>query len=207
MLNFYFGLNGRVRRTSATLGTVSFLALAGGVVYLWSHHLGIPVFDDPHNRIFAPEVKPVLIGAAAIWLWSCCAILWKRLNDVDEDLQGRFMFMKMVFPILSAFYLAIVVMGNVTIGEVNADLAGIPLAVIWAFFIYLPPEHYENEFGPNPRTKIHNELEQGKIQSPLEARMQKMQPRSPGAPSQRVTRSAPRHAAPAMSGFGKRVRT
>jgi len=207
MLNFYFGLNGRVRRTSAILGTLGLQALAVASVYLWSLHLGVPVFDDPHNRIFAPEVKPVLIGAAAISIWSCCAILWKRLNDVDEDLQGRFMFMKMVFPILSAFYLAIVVMGEVTFGEINADIAGIPLVLIWAFFTYLPPEHYENEFGPNPRSKIHRELEQGKIQSPLEARMQKMQPRNPGATAQRVTRPAPRQSGAAMSGFGKRVRT
>ena len=207
MFNFYFGLNGRVRRTSAILGTLGFQALAAAGVYLWSMHLGIPVFDDPHNRVFAPEIKPVFIGVAAISLWSCCAVLWKRLNDVDEDLQGRFMFMKMVFPILSAFYLAMVVMGDVTFGEIKADVAGIPLALIWAFFTYLPPEPYQNEFGPNPRTRIHEELDDGKIQSPLEARMQKMQPKSPGAPAQRVTRPAPRQAGPAMSGFGKRVRT
>ena len=211
MLNFYFGLNGRVRRTSAILGTLSLQGLGALGVYLWSVHLGVPVFDDPHNRILAPEIKPVFVGVAAISMWSSCAVLWKRLNDVDEDLQGRFMFMKMVFPILSAFYLAIVFIGDVSFGEIKADVAGIPLALIWAFFTYLPPEPYKNEFGPNPRSRIYEEVEQATAPSPLEERMQRLQPQTTRrigtqVGTQRVTRPAPQPA-PAMSGFGKRVRT
>ncbi|MEM6461203.1 MAG: hypothetical protein AAF724_04735 [Pseudomonadota bacterium] len=214
MLNFYFGLSGRVRRTSATLGTLVLQALGVAAVYLWSMHVGIPIFDDPHNRILAPEIKPVFGLAAGVLLWSSSAVLWKRVNDVDEDLQERFTFVKLIYPMLAALYFAVIMIGDVRFGEYNADLAGIPLLLVWMFVIYLPPEPCENQFGLNPRSAVLAELEAAAHSSPLEARMQKIGPASRGA---NVPRSSPRPGSRpasrsasgvnhAMSGFGKRVR-
>lgn len=207
MLNFYFGLNGRVRRTTAFLGTVALQALGALGIYAWSWHLQVPVFDDPYNRILAPEVKPAVALVAAVLLWSSSAILWKRLNDVDEDLQERFMFMKLVYPMLAALFFGVILVGDIKLGEFNADIAGLPLFLIWAFFAYLPPEPMTNDFGPNPRSAALAELEQAAYLTPLEARMQKIQPTSqPGARRQRVLKPAPQVSHAMSGGFGKRMR-
>ncbi|MCP4315169.1 MAG: DUF805 domain-containing protein [Hyphomicrobiales bacterium] len=206
MLNFYFGLNGRVRRTSAFLGTVALQSLGALALYLWARHLGVSVFDDPFNRIMAPQVKPAFAVVAAVLLWSSYAVLWKRLNDVDEDLQPRFIIMKWIYPVLAALYLAVISIGGFTLGDFNADITGIPLLLVWAFLAYLPPEPGSNEFGPNPRSQVMVELEKAAYRTPLEKRMQKLQSTSePGSRVQRVTRPAPQ-VSHAMSGFGKRTR-
>ena len=207
MLNFYFGLNGRVRRTTAFLGTVALQALGALGVFLWSLHLDVPVFDDPHNRILAPEVKPAAAIVAAIVLWSSSAVLWKRLNDIDEDLQDRFTFMKLVYPMLAALYFGVILLGEITVGDYNADLAGIPLLLVWAFFAYLPPEPCANDYGPNPRSAVLAELEKDAYRTPLEARMQKIQPTTqPGVRQQRTVRPATQVSHAMSGGFGKRVR-
>ncbi|MEX3007273.1 DUF805 domain-containing protein [Hoeflea sp. TYP-13] len=206
MLNFYFGLKGRVRRTTAFFGTVALQLLSVLALGLWMNHLGVPLFEDRYNRIITQELRPAIAVYVAVTLWSSFAILWKRVNDIDEDMQGRILYIKGIYPVLAALYAPVVLIGGITVEEFNVDLSGFLLLAMWLFVLHLPPEPGSNEFGPDPRASEALKSDAVVSKSPLEMRMQRFQPamQTPAA-SPRMAAPKP-HVSRVAHGFGKRTR-
>jgi uncharacterized membrane protein YhaH (DUF805 family) len=154
MLNAFFGFSGRMRRRDFVLWSILV-----PVILILPPVVSVAVMaEDPKTGLFQD-----MSAAGMLWpfyalillsTYVSVALYWKRLNDVDEDLQRRMWagFTRWGYAVISALNAIVVGLNLIALGKIEGTGAGLAIFALWCLACWQRPHHGDNSFGPNPRT-------------------------------------------------------
>ena len=141
MIEAYFILSGRMRRFKFLVYSI-LLWIVAPLLGL----LGVPAIDNARYPVMAKVAVVTLLGL--FWIWSCCALVVKRLHDLERS--GWHCVWMVLVPALLFGGLTIEINGSPVTGVRFAYAAGIVPILAMLYLLLARGSDGPNKYGYPP---------------------------------------------------------
>lgn len=216
MLNMFFGFSGRLRRRDFIVWSILV-----PLILILPPAIGVATTATSTKTTLVQDLEAAgvlwqFFGLIALANYISVALYWKRLNDVDEDLQRKSMmgFMRWAYALLTGLNTLVICLSIVASGDLEGSAAGLVVLVFWSMACWQRPHQGPNGFGSDPRDLTgrvsHDPDEVSPAASSLDAALQRALEQRTAQASAVISPKLARSANPALPGvqsrpsFGKR---